>query len=462
MIASLVLTVLSAAAYLLFYSAYIPRIGFDRVLHLQFPIPHSAHLVARNHDNHDSSPSYPWPYAVANLGADLVSNQPYDVALELHMPRSPGNVDLGNFMLDLELLGGASDTGTETQQHPLHPDAVTIGTGNRTGVLARSSRPATLTYYSDMVEGLGIVAGMPLYILGWKSEAEMLEIVMMEGVEFRRGWANVPRRARLEVRMDQSNGGKLQVYGCKVKFMARFRGLRYAFPTSAPWMVAIDWLTRTRWFMYKHRIIAFFLFTTIFWTVSTTTTILAYLALSYAFLSPQQAQPTQRARPSPLPTPDSNVPPSPSPPSTPSLSDTSRTFPTLRSQPPLHFSPYPSQSHPEHRDRDHDSGLGSSLPEDARPGASATSSLFSAAWARTEAGNRAAQRYPTPEPEPEAGEVRVATPGEVADDEEEDAELVEGDVVEGSGAEREAREDGREVRRRRSRLFARVGQEGEE
>ena len=93
-------------------------------------------------------------------------------------------------------------------------------------VLARSSRPATLTYYSPVVENVNVAAGLPLYAMGWKVEAETLDVEMMERVEFKRGWANVPSGLRLEIRTDGRKGGQLQVYGCKVKFMARFRGLR--------------------------------------------------------------------------------------------------------------------------------------------------------------------------------------------------------------------------------------------
>ncbi|KAI9661126.1 MAG: hypothetical protein M1821_009453 [Bathelium mastoideum] len=453
--ASAILAVLSLTAALLFHAAYVPRIGFDRAIHLQFPIPASP-TDAVHPQLQQLQQQPPWPVGVADLGkSEVVSRQAYDVSIALRLPRSPANVALGNFMLDLELL--ADESSSRQQQpspasQPLRPDAALAGQGSGGAVLARSSRSAMLTYRSSVVEQAGVVAVLPLYTMGWKTEAETLEVGMMEGIEFRRGWGSVPRAVRIRVRTDEKDGGRLQVYGCSVKFVARLKGLR--------------------WFMYKHRIISLLFFTTTFWTVSSATALLAYLTLTHILSAPPAPTRSQRARPPPTPTTDA---PS-SIPTTPTLSDTSRTFPTLRPQPPLHFSPSTPRIKPDStssRERDHDSGLGSSLPEDSRAtgpaAAPAGPSSFAAAWARTEAGS-ATNHYPTPEPEESAaedGQEGAQMPGEAADDEGWDDEDGES-VVDGLGeaGERRAwegtdvRDDLREsVRRRRSRLFA-SGAEG--
>lgn len=221
--------------------------------------------------------------------------------------------------------------------------------------------------------------------------------------------------------------------------------------------------------MYKHRIISFIFFTTTFWIVSTAMTLLAYFGLSYALSSPTPTplitavKPERRSdsdRPTSVKREENGI----SDLDSPSLSDTSRTFPTLRHQAPLHFSGTSRRIKSEPTERDHDSGIGSSLPEDV-----ATNSAFSAAWA-------AAQRYPTPETEAQILQSQMqqpVTPGEAADDEEdEDADFLEDDLgggaaggregdsgvgpSEGSGADfrRNVRED---VRKRRSRLFGKGG-----
>lgn len=64
---------------------------------------------------------------------------------------------------------------------------------------------------------------MPLYVVGWRREAETLEIPMMEKLEFARGARNLPQSLRLEIQSD----GKLQIYSARVEFRARFTGLRY-------------------------------------------------------------------------------------------------------------------------------------------------------------------------------------------------------------------------------------------
>lgn len=46
---------------------------------------------------------------------------------------------------------------------------------------------------------------------------------MMEQVEFAKGWRNLPASLRLEIQSTE----RMQVYSAKVKFLARFTGLRY-------------------------------------------------------------------------------------------------------------------------------------------------------------------------------------------------------------------------------------------
>ena len=109
----------------------------------------------------------------------------------------------------------------------MSPDsAPRLAVSSETDILAHSCRPATLTYTSPLLNTVNTIAKAPLLVLGFKKEAEMLDIPMMEGVEFARGWRNVPKSLRLEVQAD----GKMQVYSARVKFVARFSGLRYTSP----------------------------------------------------------------------------------------------------------------------------------------------------------------------------------------------------------------------------------------
>ena len=53
---------------------------------------------------------------------------------------------------------------------------------------------------------------------------------MLEGVEFARGWRNIPDMVKVVVEADVN----MQFYGIGVKIVARFRGLRWVahFPTD--------------------------------------------------------------------------------------------------------------------------------------------------------------------------------------------------------------------------------------
>jgi seipin len=178
------------SAYTLFYYAYIPARGFSRPVYLQFGADHH-------------------PYGLAALPKELVSNQAYDVNVVLNMPRTPSNTDAGNFMIDLQLLA------------PGQPgSAWSTAKGD---VLVQETRPAILTYHSQTMDHVHKAAALPLYVLGLREESEWLDISLMDGVEFARGWRSIPATARLELQ----SVNKLQVYSAKIVFKARLKGLRY-------------------------------------------------------------------------------------------------------------------------------------------------------------------------------------------------------------------------------------------
>lgn len=66
------------------------------------------------------------------------------------------------------------------------------------------------------------LSGLPWHVMGWRKESEVLEVSMFEGVEFARGWRNVPGWVKVVVEADE----KMQFYEVGVKIVARFGGLR--------------------------------------------------------------------------------------------------------------------------------------------------------------------------------------------------------------------------------------------
>ncbi|GKZ75690.1 hypothetical protein AnigIFM56816_000349 [Aspergillus niger] len=220
---AIAMIVTSTVAYGVFYYRFIPQAGLERIVHLQF----------------GEGP----PWGVTSLGSDLVPSLPYDVQVELELPRTPSNLAAGNFMLDLALLSRPSTSAA-------------YDTNTSVTTLSHSRRPAILTYTSPLVDTASKISFMPLYVLGWHHEAEKLQVPMMERVQFARGWRNIPGSLRLELHSSEI----MQVYKAKVTFRARFTGLR--------------------WVMYNWRLTSFVVFGFLFWSVSMASTGLAWVVFA--------------------------------------------------------------------------------------------------------------------------------------------------------------------------------------
>ncbi|KAJ5132734.1 hypothetical protein N7448_006892 [Penicillium atrosanguineum] len=221
--ATLLLLGISGIAYTIFYMNFIPTVGVDRVVHLQ----------------HDPK-QHPW--GTASFESEFVSSQPYDVAVVLDMPRTPKNLDVGNFMVDLTLYA-----------HQIGGSVIPVETRNP---ISQSRRPAILTYSSPLVDLARRVLRLPLYLVGWRREAEILEVPMMEKVEFARGTKNLPQNLRLEIQ----SWSEVQIYSARVEFRARFTGLR--------------------WCMYRWKLTSFVVFSSLFWTISMGSAGLTWFVLS--------------------------------------------------------------------------------------------------------------------------------------------------------------------------------------
>lgn len=119
-------------------------------------------------------------------------------------------------MLDLSLLSPPLASASDTLLSSLTP------LNNHTQVLAHSRRSAILTYVSPILDTANTLSGLPWYLIGWKRESDVLEVKMFEGVEFAKGWRNVPQEVKVVVEADM----KMQFYEMGVKIVARFKGLR--------------------------------------------------------------------------------------------------------------------------------------------------------------------------------------------------------------------------------------------
>jgi hypothetical protein len=124
-------------------------------------------------------------------------------------------------MLDLSLISpdAPSPTAKKLTSSVLANDASGL-------VIARSRRPAILSYASPIMDKVNILSGLMWFLVGWKKESETLEVSMFEGVEFGKGWKNVPQGARVVIEADE----KMQIYEVKIKIIAKLGGLRSVRP----------------------------------------------------------------------------------------------------------------------------------------------------------------------------------------------------------------------------------------
>jgi hypothetical protein len=204
---------------------------------------------------------------------------------------------------------GATTAKTSSESHDAMP--------GKPAVLAKSRRPAILTYRSWVIEHAHRLLRLPLYLIGWHTESETIEVGMMEAVEFEKGARNVPSSLRLELRSKQP----LEVYRVAVHFSAKLEGLR--------------------WLMYQYRLTSLIAFTSLFWSVEMGVVLLTWAVFTMLFGSSALKEEEDTTTSKKIKTePDDaslKLERTESTPGTP-LSDTSRTFPTLHSQQPLHYS----------------------------------------------------------------------------------------------------------------------------
>jgi seipin len=312
-------------AYTSFYYAYIPIRGLQVPIHLQYE--HSP-SVASLHDTPAFDARVPkQPYGIANIDG-LVSRQKYDVEVTVVLPRSENNLAAGNWMICLDVRGpGTRSSGIKSMlgweddwevedysqgptsgitKESVFEEEAAQGTMQKTEVLARSRRPSILTYRSWFTERCYRALRLPLYVVGWGSESETVTVMVMEGVQFDKGWRNVPTSMRLELRSHIP----LEVYKVSVRFVAKLEGLR--------------------WIMYTHRLTSAAVLIAVFWVVELGVLLFTWALFAFYFGKTDGEDRTQggdkiKAEPA------DSEPPTP-------MSDTSHTFPTLSSQQPLQYS----------------------------------------------------------------------------------------------------------------------------
>ncbi|KAJ3183458.1 Berardinelli-Seip congenital lipodystrophy 2 (seipin) [Geranomyces variabilis] len=175
------------AVYCLFYAVYIPRVNWVIPVYMQYGPPGSS---LQPHAYVD------FTQGNGQQSAYLTPEQHYDLALELVVPDSHSNFELGNFMVYIDLRTKDNKT------------------------TASSSRPAILEYRTPLLRYMRTMwNGLPL-LLGLTKEAQTVKLLMLEKYEE----MQISPIHHALIRISDS---RIQLYEMRLHIEANFQGLRY-------------------------------------------------------------------------------------------------------------------------------------------------------------------------------------------------------------------------------------------
>lgn len=187
----LLLIWMSVFLYGSFYYSYMPAVSHLTPVHFQY------------RTDCDSSNAYLCSFPVANVslakgGRDrvLMYGQPYRVVVELEVPESPVNQNLGMFL-------------------------VSISCYTRGGrIISTSSRSVMLHYRSNLLQTMDTLVFSGLLLSGFSEQKQLLEVELFP--EYRENSYVPTTGAIIEI---QSK--RIQLYGATLRIHAHFSGLRY-------------------------------------------------------------------------------------------------------------------------------------------------------------------------------------------------------------------------------------------
>ncbi|KAJ1913784.1 hypothetical protein H4219_005061 [Mycoemilia scoparia] len=131
-------------------------------------------------------------------GDNTRSDTEYDVSVQLTVPTSEKNYEIGNFMVEVDL-----------ENH-------------RGNLLHSSARPGILRYKSWPVRMVWIAWRIiPLAITGWSREEEVINLTLFEGLT--EDWKPGTKIVAASVKIHNPD---IQIYDAKISFYSHFSGLR--------------------------------------------------------------------------------------------------------------------------------------------------------------------------------------------------------------------------------------------
>ncbi|XP_035524738.1 seipin-like isoform X2 [Morone saxatilis] len=189
---SMVFLLLWIAAFLYgsFYYSYMPTAAFSTPVHYHY------------RTDCESPASFLCSYPVANVSLMknkkhvLTFGQAYRISLQLEMPDSPSNRELGMFMIK------------------------TVCFSRDGGQVASSARSSMLRYRSDLLRHLGTLLFLPAFLSGAAEQKQMLEVELFSD------YTDDPYIPSVTAVIEILSN-KVQIYSSHLYIYAHFTGIRY-------------------------------------------------------------------------------------------------------------------------------------------------------------------------------------------------------------------------------------------
>lgn len=167
----------------------------------------------------------------------IKTQQEYDISVTLSMPRSPANLERGNFMVALYLLG--SEAGEKLEADARHFANAHAHLDSHKVVFS-SRRPALVPYVDPIVSVAKRLLFLLYHMLVPGSQTCEMKVALAERLAFAKD-AVLPASAYVEVEAGQD----IQIYSAALTMAAQLRGLR--------------------WLMFHYRTPTYLAFTLFFW-----------------------------------------------------------------------------------------------------------------------------------------------------------------------------------------------------
>ncbi|CAH1119783.1 unnamed protein product [Phaedon cochleariae] len=184
---------LSIFMYIAFYQVYVPAISHERPVFLKFkPCGATDNCLADK-----GICSFPSAHVQLTKKQQLLmSGQPYKVHLDLDMPESPVNRELGMFMVCVEFMG--------SEGH----------------LLATSCRSTMLHYRGPFLDTLYKLVFSPFFVLGSAEEKQQVRIELFSNYEENQLGQVTDIHIEIQTRY-------IEIYSARFTVNAQFSGLRY-------------------------------------------------------------------------------------------------------------------------------------------------------------------------------------------------------------------------------------------